>query len=502
MLKRRTIFRAASQLVAAAILAVVLTASVAEARSIDVEINGEKARLKAYRSRDLDYVSLESLLRFLGASVAIERRTMTLHAELDGYHWQFWANSGMVGKDDDVLVLGDPILELGGELAAPTIEIGALLSRAADRRVEWLPEEQTLIIGGGRFNITGYGIEVRDNGILLEFGLTERLPHELGHSEGNWINLTLHNARLDPEKFRLRRRQGPVREMRAYQFDQSAQISIRMYRPFERYFATLDEDPTRLSLLIQDERAATRAAAEAAEPPETRRADGPIDLVVIDPGHGGDDPGTIGRRSDWAEKHATLSIAEFTLAYFESEDECRALLTRRDDELLSLSERARIANEAGADLFVSIHVNTSPDPNDAGSQTFFWAPAANDDGLAVASRENASDIAYRTVASDSDEALPTDVFGRAAEYQQFSTELAQLIQAELEEELDIPSRGVDQAELDVLAGLDMPAVVVECAFMSNPKEENLLRRESFHRRVAAAIYRGIMEYKRRYDPGG
>jgi len=77
-----------------------------------------------------------------------------------------------------------------------------------------------------------------------------------------------------------------------------------------------------------------------------------------------------------------------------------------------------------------------------------------------------------------------------------------LIQAELEEELDIPSRGVDQAELDVLAGLDMPAVVVECAFMSNPKEENLLRRESFHRRVAAAIYRGIMEYKRRYDPGG
>lgn len=490
--------RAARLLIAAA-LPVILWAASAEARSIKVKTDDGTRRIGAYRSHDVDYVSLGELLHAMGAQVSHERRTDALRADLDGHQWLFWGNSSMVGRDDDVFVLGEPVINAGDVLAAPLAHIIALLGRHTTRRLTWDPGERTLLIEGGRFNVTGFRIQMRENGILVEFGLTEPLPYEAGRSEGNWVNLTIHGAHLDAPEFRLRGRHKAVREIRAYQFEESAQISIRFRQGFERYIATLYDDPQRLALLIQDESAHTRAAARAATPPQTRPIGRPIKLIVLDPGHGGGDTGARGRRRDWTEKDAVLSIARYTAALFARDDDCRVILTREDDRYLSPAERGHIANDAGADLFISLHTGMSSDPEDAGSQTFFRAAANSQAGRDAALRENTLDTPSEFLAATAaTESL--DWSQAANHYQALSTEFAQIIQSNFENELKIPSRGVDQAEFDVLAGLEMPAILIQCAHISNVREEKLLRRESFQKRVAKALYRGIMEFKQCHDP--
>jgi N-acetylmuramoyl-L-alanine amidase len=223
-----------------------------------------------------------------------------------------------------------------------------------------------------------------------------------------------------------------------------------------------------------------------------------VKMIVIDPGHGGVDPGAVGRKGLY-EKDVNLAVSRLLRKYVEDSLKIKVILTRDRDLYLSLKERTNVANRNAADLFVSIHCNaTKRGILRSGFETYFLSEAKTNEERAVAALENAS-LKFDDVDMPSDDV--SFIFYDLAQsaYLDESNNFAESIQSSAERNLKIPSRGVKQAGFYVLHGAFMPAVLVECAFISNPEEEKMLRKKDFQKQLAYCIYRGIKNYIDDYE---
>jgi N-acetylmuramoyl-L-alanine amidase len=217
-----------------------------------------------------------------------------------------------------------------------------------------------------------------------------------------------------------------------------------------------------------------------------------INRVVIDPGHGGHDQGTVGKRG-LMEKELVLDIAKRVGELMEQQIGCEVTYTRSDDSFVPLEGRTALANDRRADLFISLHANSSRYPRIAGTETFFLNFTNSRDALDVAARENAS--------SQKSVSELQDLLQKIARQEKIeeSKELAGRIQAAMfafssRYYQGIRNRGVKMAPFVVLVGATMPSVLVEIGFLSNSREETLLKRPDHRQRVAEALVRGITRY--------
>ena len=218
-----------------------------------------------------------------------------------------------------------------------------------------------------------------------------------------------------------------------------------------------------------------------------------ISRIVIDPGHGGHDTGTIGPHG-LMEKDLCLDVALRLGNLIEQKlPGADVIYTRNDDTFVPLEERTRIANDAKADLFVSIHANSSRDASARGVETYYLNFATSQESMEVAARENA----------ESQESMHDlqDLIKKIARNDKIeeSKDLAGDIQDNLAQRLQLVSRseknrGVKKAPFVVLIGADMPSVLSEISFVSNPNDERLLRKGDQRQRIADGLYRGISTY--------
>ena len=219
----------------------------------------------------------------------------------------------------------------------------------------------------------------------------------------------------------------------------------------------------------------------------------PIETICIDPGHGGEDLGAIGK-SKLQEKNVTLQISLKLKKLIESRTGLRVIMTRNKDSEVSLNTRASIANNQLAQMFISIHANSSFRKSAYGSETYFVSLKATDqESLELAQKENRNlEDPGETIKNDE---LKMILWNMAqTEYIRESSKLAEYIQNELNELLDTRNRGVKQAPFRVLMRTAMPAVLIETAFISNSKEEKKLKSEEFLDKIAFAIYNGISKF--------
>ena len=225
-----------------------------------------------------------------------------------------------------------------------------------------------------------------------------------------------------------------------------------------------------------------------------------VKTIVIDPGHGGTNEGAIGVNG-LKEKDVTLQIAQNLKGIIEQNIAgVKVVLTRTSDIDASIQARTEIANHNKADLFVSIHCNGSVNRNARGAEVFILSGEASDDATrVVAELENQADGS--SAQSSAQARVPhsplTPILWELAqnEYLRESALLAEQMQAELNQLLDTSERGVKQAPFKILTGAIMPAVLVEVAFITNPKEENDLRNEVYQAAIAKAIYRSILRFQ-------
>jgi N-acetylmuramoyl-L-alanine amidase len=223
-----------------------------------------------------------------------------------------------------------------------------------------------------------------------------------------------------------------------------------------------------------------------------------VALIVIDAGHGGIDPGAVGKKGLY-EKDVNLAISKILRDFVEDSLGIRVILSRDRDIYLSLKERTNIANRNAADIFLSIHCNAHlKGPPRSGFETYFLSEAKTSEERAVAALENASLKFDNLVTPSNDLSFILYDLAQSA-FLDESNHLAENIQVSAEKNLKIPSRGVKQAGFYVLNGAFMPAVLVECAFISNPTEEKRLRQKKFQTELAFCIYRGIRSYIEDYE---
>jgi N-acetylmuramoyl-L-alanine amidase len=218
-----------------------------------------------------------------------------------------------------------------------------------------------------------------------------------------------------------------------------------------------------------------------------------INRIVIDAGHGGHDTGTIGPHG-LMEKDLCLDVAlKLGKEIEENLPGAEVIYTRKDDTFVPLEQRTAIANEAKADLFISVHANSSHDSAARGIETYYLNFATSEESMEVASRENA-------LAQESLHDLQ-DIIKKIARNEKVeeSKELANDIQDSLTHRLQLVNqnernRGVKKAPFVVLIGANMPSVLSEISFISNPSDERLLRKTDQRQRVADGLYRGIASY--------
>ena len=220
-----------------------------------------------------------------------------------------------------------------------------------------------------------------------------------------------------------------------------------------------------------------------------------IRTIVLDPGHGGLEVGAKGKFGT-LEKDVTLAISLRLRALIEKNLAFHVELTRDRDMDVTLENRAAIANNHRAELFISIHANSSYRRNANGSETFFLSLNATDEeARRLAYLENNSADLEKPLASENKDDIRMILWDMAqSAYLKQSQRLAEIIQDELNSLLGTKDRGIKQAPFKVLTGVACPAVLVEAAFISNPEEERDLVQEAFQENVAQAIYRGLVRY--------
>ena len=226
-----------------------------------------------------------------------------------------------------------------------------------------------------------------------------------------------------------------------------------------------------------------------------------VKTVVIDAGHGGKDPGAIGSFSK--EKNITLAIALKVGKYIEKNIKgVKVVYTRKSDVFIPLDERAKIANDNNADLFISIHVNSSPSSRAYGTETYIMGLHKSEDNLRVAMKENSA-ILYEENYKQKYGGLEPDsaatyivmsLYQNA--YREYSLKFAQLVQDQFRLRAKRKDLGVKQAGFVVLWRTTMPSVLIEVGFISNPNEERYLNSQYGQDIIASAIYRAVKEYKK------
>ena len=249
-------------------------------------------------------------------------------------------------------------------------------------------------------------------------------------------------------------------------------------------------------------RSADQADARPAPRPPPQNANGSFSLarqlglgvtrIVIDPGHGGHDPG--GRGNGIAEAALVLDVAMRLEQLLTKQQNFEVVLTRRTDAYVSLEERTALANRSDADLFLSIHANASTASSARGIETYFLNFASNPEAEAIAARENAGSAKSMRHLPDIVQAIAMN--NKLDESRDFAT----IVQSALYTQLRRTNRslrnlGVKQAPFMVLVGAQMPSVLAEISFMSNSAEAALLKTDRYKQQIAEALMAGIVRYQ-------
>ena len=240
------------------------------------------------------------------------------------------------------------------------------------------------------------------------------------------------------------------------------------------------------------------AEAHAAQPTSdgerslTRALGLKIGRIVVDAGHGGHDTGTVAANG-LMEKDLVLDVAQRLGRLLQTRMGAEVIYTRDDDSFVPLETRTAIANQQQADLFISIHANSSADRKARGIETYYLNFTSSADALEVAARENA--VSEKSVHELQDLVKKIALRDKIEESREFATDVqASLYQSLSLRDRGLRDRGVRKAPFIVLIGANMPSILAEISFLSNPTDARKLQTPEYRQKIAEALYRGVTKY--------
>jgi N-acetylmuramoyl-L-alanine amidase len=350
-------------------------------------------------------------------------------------------------------------------------------------------------------NISKILVEQKANGTLIRIQTTRPFSrkHVSTRLSQRWLYIDIVGGRLDTGAVRYAQAVGLVQRVVPVHAGAVLQISCQLKEDIDQKRISISGQGNEILVSLPTQE---QVSTEVLRNLETERRKWLIDTIVLDPGHGGYDPGAIGP-SGAKEKDITLAIARRVKRLLEKNLDVRVVMTRDNDRFIPLKDRTHFANSVQGKIFISLHCNSNLSRRVNGATTYFLGPAKTEEALEVARRENAvikyeaDSTAYAGLGEESFilAALAQNAFNRESE------DLAAMLQDELHRHTNLANRGVKQAGYYVLIGASMPNVLIETAFISNAREEESLRDGDFQQKVAEAIFNSIKKFKEKYEWG-
>ncbi len=383
----------------------------------------------------------------------------------------------------------DALRDIDGCLI-PMVSNLSLVSSLVNKRLVYNKSNNSIDIYSNLYDIMDFKVRRTKDRTLVAFTLSRPVKYKY-KKRGNKIRVYFYSNLIDGDKFNQKFYKSLVKS-----------VSLGKWKHGRYVVLTLKN-----GVFLDDVNYSKASGVLQFVLGITRKKDyGPVGkgkfVIVIDPGHGGKDSGAIGP-DGIMEKTITLRIAKKLRDYLAKDKAFKIYLTRYDDRFVSLRERTKFALKKKANLFISIHCNASLNRRSKyakGFETYFLSLARTGWERAVAARENAS-ILYESEKEKKNYNTVDYILSDMAQNQSLieSSKLAESIQNKLAMETNLKDRGVHQAGFYVLRFNYMPAVLVETAFISNEKEEQLLNEDWFEAKLAKAIGDGIKGFVKNYE---
>jgi N-acetylmuramoyl-L-alanine amidase len=362
----------------------------------------------------------------------------------------------------------------------------------------------------GGFDFSTLVMEQKANGMLVRIPSTRPLTDfESWLRHDGWFYVTIANARADVNAINNLKPSGLIRKIVAIQSPTSVQLTFKLSRKIAASEMIRQENSNEILISLRTPGEEIKALLESKRREiqaglEEQRNRWKLDVIVIDPGHGGKDYGAIGV-TRVSEKEITLGIGLKLGKLIEKNlKDVKVVYTRKDDRFVELDRRGQIANEADGKLFISIHCNALRKKlsHIRGFEVYLLRLGKTEEAIEIAERENAViklEEGYQERYRDlMDENFILVTMAQSA-HMKASEVFAEITQQELEDKLSIPNRGVRQAGFYVLVGAAMPKILLETAYISNRQDEKILKRKSGQQMIAEALFNAVKRYKDEYE---
>jgi len=465
------------------------------------------------------FISAYDLARIFKATKFWNPDNRKLVLRIGNHRYLLTIDTRVVIVDETAVLMRMPVRYDEGLVKIPLEFITGVLTPRSVEKITLDEKLLLLSIGSPEYNVTGIELVDDKDGTQAVLTLTEELLYHVDSETPGILRLKIYGGRLDPLKFTRPEGTGLLNRVRAEQVERNAYLFFDVRKSVERYHIEFEsgaaagggEAPKKLVLFLErgklpeipEAEFASKKMVEMLDEGARRKIIEPVRKVAIDPGHGGSDNGKMSP-SGAMEKNVNLQIALMLRDRLMEELGVEVVMTRTEDELVPFDQRIEAANTAGAQLFISVHCNGWFTSDAGGFEVFFLAPARTAEEEQLAHDENASMI-YEDQSLKSENVGDIDFILWDMVQNEFineSSDLAEMIQREMNKSLGIRNRGVKQAGLRVLKGLKMPGVLVEAAFLSNPKEEKLLLDAEFREKITECIVEAVRKFQGRYSGKG
>ncbi len=487
--------------------------------------NGNKAEVKTVFVRKTPYVSARDFARKTGSGYYFNSKTKKGELKINSYRIALtaWNQFVVIRKKGterkSVIQLPVSVKFFDGEIYFPLVYMLPYLEKTFGKKILYDARTRTLDFTSSPYaensagkkkaiaktnansaaDIYGMEIEPKINGTLIRLKSKKYVRGAASNIFGRKLILFLpRGVTVEKSIGKNFPKNEFLKKIEVKNVKGNYQIDFILKKEFVSSDVYNDVDSRDLLITLYNKK-----TLEDAEEIERQKNKWKFDVVVIDPGHGGKDPGAVGYYGV-KEKDVNLDVAlKLGKLIKKHLKGVKVVYTRDKDYFVGLKERGRIANKNHGDLFLSIHCNSTlkRPTNASGLEVYLLRPGRTEEAIEIAEIEN-SVINYESHPEDYKSLLDENYIlvsmARSA-FMRYSEKFAEILSGEWPRKTGLKSRGVKQAGLYVLVGASMPGVLIETGYLTNPSEAKYLKTERAHEKMARAIFEAVKKYKNYYD---
>jgi N-acetylmuramoyl-L-alanine amidase len=436
----------------------------------------------------------------LGFSWQWDNAAQQLSCTKNNLRYVFSRDVPWYSSNEELCRLSAPPQRIGAEFYVSVPALLEITKTCCGVNITWDSVKQVLSVSRQLFTITSVSVDKRDRGVLLTVALTAQVPFDYTYAHPR-VTFEFERATIDTGSVKILRSTGLVDSITSYQAEESAGITVALSQEIDEPRIDYLDDRKVVLITLNPKTVKPLPAKRLNEAVSTA-----IRTIVIDPGHGGKDPGAIGPGGA-REKEIVLAIALHLRDLLKQQREIKVFLTREKDIFIPLAERTRMANKWNADLFVSIHANATGGSKKKkettyGYKVYFLSQAKNEEDKLAAMRENAViELEEKPQNYSALQNVLIDLAGNEylRESQELSIFLDQKFESALSRKISRQAKGIGQANFWVLNGAYMPSILIETGYISNRAEEKLLQSRQFQKQMAKAIFEALLLFKKKYE---